>query len=329
MKSRLSLAIVVGLSIGMGGQETRLLDESRAIDIVELMERNKIFVSRVQGVEFDNENSIFILDDASGNILRMDLGSGALIKKISSLGQGPSELMMPSVIRVLNSKIFVLCEGYKGVKIFSLDGDLIKSFKTNGVPRWMDVDSQENVYVAEAGLNFSVAINNYGVLGNRVKTVMVFPASDNEKDKARLFMSQMLKFRLDSHGNVVALFYLKRELTKLRGDGNVIWTKTVDNAVLSPFIEKEKVNYDKSGRPIIRFSVTHLDIDQGDNIIIGHLGGGCIYSPDGKITSLLVVRSTDKKLTPPSMHIVKPIGDKLFVAYHDGAMFLFPFKSNL
>jgi len=329
MKNICAALVFIALSSrGILAQEKIILRELESIDLIELMEQNRIHVRRVQSVDFDGENNLYVLDDVSGSVISLNLNTGALVRKISSKGQGPAELMMPSVIRVIDKKIFVLSEGHGAVKIFSVDGDYLGGFKTKNIPRWMEVDDEENIYIAETDSEANPVISVYDPDGKEVKTAITFKLDKKVlEDKAQYFMHSMMKFRLDAQGNIILLAFLLRELRKFTSDGSPLWDRKIENSVIEPFLKNEGVRNDR-GRPLFRGIVFSFDIDQQGNIVVGHSGGGCVYNAKGDLTCLLEIQSTEQREIPPPLYIVKIFGENILATYHDGTTHIFKYKLN-
>lgn len=325
----LLLFFILFLPLDLLSQEKIILQESEGIDIIKLMEDHKLFITRIQDMDVDDNGNLYLLDDRSGNVVRMDLKTGLLINKISSLGQGPAELMMPSVVRVRNEKVFVLSGVYHGVKIFSTAGDFMSGFRTEGIPRWMDVDKNENIYVAEADHRSNPVISVYDAHGKKSKTVIIFKLKrEILEDKGEFAKRQFFKFKLDSEGNIIILFGLLRQLQKVSSEGTLLWEKKIVNSILRPFLKREGTTYDSQGRPTISYLVNSFDLDQENNIVIGHVGGGCIYNPKGDLIGVLEVQSIGDSKYHPGLARLKIIGDKLLGLYANGTTILFPYKLN-
>jgi len=325
----LLLFCIFFLPLGLLSQQKLILRESEGIDIIKMMEDHQLFITRIQDMDLDDNGNLCLLDDRSGNVVRMDLKTGLLVNKISSLGQGPAELMMPSVVRVRNEKLFVLSEGHNAIKIFSIAGDFLSGFRTEGVPRWMDVDKNENIYVAEADQRSNPVISVYDAYGKKNRIAMTFQLKrEILEDKGELVKRQFFKFKLDSEGNIIILFDLLRRLQKASPEGTLLWEKEIENSVLRPFLKSEGTTYDSRGRPKITYLVNSFDLDQENNIVIGHVGGGCIYNQKGDLIGVLEVQTIEHSENPPGLTRLKIIGDKLLGIYADGTTILFPYKLN-
>ena len=317
------------LHLELLSQEKIFLRESEGIDIIKLMEDHQLFITRIQDMDVDDNGNLCILDDRSGNVVRMDLKTGLLVNKISSLGQGPAELMRPSVVRVRNDKLFVLSEGHMGIKIFSISGGFLSGFKTNSVPRWMDVDKNENIYVAEADERSNPVISVYDAQGKKIRTAMTFQLKNEVlQDRAEYTKRKFFKFKLDPEGNIIILFDALRRLIKASPDGTILWEKKIENSILKPFLKNEGTSYDNQGRPKISYLVANFDLDQENNIVIGHVGGGCIYNQKGDLIRVLEVQTIEHRNTSPGLTRLKIVGDKLLGIYADGTAILFPYKLN-
>lgn len=307
-------------------QERIILKESEATDLIRLLEDHQIFITRIQDMDIGDKDDLYILDDRSGNVVRMDLETGSLVNKISSLGQGPTELMMPSVVRVRNKKVFVLSEGHNGIRIFSNAGDFLGGFRTESIPRWMDVDENEYIYVAEADQRANPVISVYDAHGKKVRTAITFQFEGQAlKDKAELVKRQSFTFRRDSAGNFVILFYLSRQIQKVNPNGALLWEKKIENSVLKPFLKNESTKYNERGQPTITYLVDNFDLKE-DNIVIGHVGGGCVYNREGELIDVIEVQTIKPRDNPPGLTRPKVIGDRLVGIYSDGSAMLFPFK---
>jgi hypothetical protein len=292
------------------------------------MEKNQIECKRIQSIDVDENQNLYILDDESATVIRYDLKTGAFVKKISSWGQGAAELMMPSVIRVINKKVFMLSEGYNGVKIFSADGDYLGGFKTARTPRWMDVANNENIYIAETDHEANPIISVYDLKGRKIRTAATFPLRGEILDnKASFFMHAVFKFRLDPGGNIIVLFDMLRDLKKISPGGEILWERTIENSLIKPFLQNEGVRYEE-GHPVIRSTVYSLEVDREGNVIIGHVGGGCIYNPKGELIDLLEIESTEKREIPPPLCLIKIFGEKIIGVYPDGSAYIFDYKLN-
>lgn len=325
----LLLFFICFLPLELLSQEKIILEESEGLDIIKLMEDHQVFVSRIQDMDVDENGDLYLLDDVSGNVVRMDLKTGFLVNKISSLGQGPAELMMPSVVRVRNKKVFVLSEGHNGLKIFSITGDFLGGFRTEGVPRWMDVDKNENIYVAEADKKSNPVISMYDAHGKKIRRPMIFQLKrEILEDKTKLIKHQSFKFKLDSEGNIIVLFDLLRKLQKATPEGIILWENKIENSVLRPFLKNEGTTYDSQGRVKITYLVNNFDLDQENNIVIGHVGGGCIYNQKGDLIGVLEIRTMGHRENPPGLTRLKIIRDKLLGIYADGTAILFTYKLN-
>ena len=326
---RLLVIVALLLPAMSFSQEKLILKESEGINLIEMMEKRQVFVTRIQDVDIDTNGNLYILDDRSGEVVRIDLKTGSLINKISSLGQGPAELMMPSVVRVQNKRIYILNVGSGSIKIFSVDGEYIGGFRTQGVPNWIDVDINGHIYVAELDRDSNPIIAVYDDDGNRKRTAVRF-GLNNEilNNRGELFKRQSIKFRIDSRGNIVVLFKMLRELSRFDSTGTLIWQRKIDNPTIRPFLKNEGIEYDDQGRPTISYLVNSFDLDRGDNIMVGHVGGGCIYDLRGNLKCVLEVQTIEHRNSSPGLRYLKVIGDRLLGMYGGGNAILFPYKSN-
>lgn len=327
MKQRSSILLaVLSLTIAVFPQEKMILKESEATDISNLMENHQIFIANIRDIDFDEFGNIYFLDNRSGNIVRVELSTGALVNRISSLGQGPAELMAPLIVRVRNKKVFVLNGGNNGVKIFSVDGSYLGEFKMKSVPRCMDVDNNERVYVTETDQWSNPTITVYDIHGKKLSTLFTLQLTKEIlADRGELTKRILFDIKLDHEGNVIILHKMLRELRKASPTGVLLWERKIENSMLKPFYKNERTETNEQGQTSGTFLVTSFDIDQENNIVIGHVGGGCIYSPKGELKSLIEVQPKDPSVKSPSIRLPRIYRDKILILRIDGTTSLFPY----
>jgi DNA-binding beta-propeller fold protein YncE len=301
-----------------------VLKESEGLDVAKLMEDHQILVTRIQDVDFDEEGNVYILDDREGNVVGVDLKTGSLIRRISSMGQGPAELMRPMALRIRNKKVFVLSGAF--IKIFSLSGEFLSAFRPESLPRGLDVDRDENIYVARLDREGNPTISAYDIRGNRIKTAWTLRLKkETLNNRAELTKNLFFFFRLDQEGNIIILQNLLRKLTKVSPSGALLWERKIENSLLEPFYKNEKTVYDEQG-PIVSFIVNMFDIDQHNNIVITHQGGGCIYNPKGELIYLIEVQLEDSNEGPRDIRLPRIFKDRLLAVFIGSNATLFPYR---
>ncbi|HSA94787.1 MAG TPA: hypothetical protein VLJ16_01965, partial [Acidobacteriota bacterium] len=260
----ISVAVLLA-SNSLFPQEKMVFREKEASNITKLMENHLLFVSRIQDLDFDDDGNLYILDDREGNVVRVELATGALICKISSMGQGPAELMRPVALRIRNRKVFVANTG--SIKVFSLSGEFLIGFRTKSSPRWLDVDMSENIYVAEIDRGGNPIISVYDMRGELERTALKIQLTkETLENKGEYFKAQYFKFRLDHAGNIITLHHMLRDLKKFNPSGLLLWERKIENASIKPFFKYEGTKYDEQGRPTITSIVAGFDIDKENNI---------------------------------------------------------------
>jgi len=310
-------------SITLFPQERMVLKELGALDIAKLMEDHQIYVTRIQDLDFDEEGNVYILDDRSGNVTGVNLKTGSLINRISKMGQGPAELMRPMALRIRNKKVFILSGGF--IKIFSIRGEFLRGFRPESSPRGLDVDRDENIYVAGLDRKGNPIISVYDMLGNFTKTVLTLQLKkETLNNKAELSKNLFFFFRVDQEGNIIILHRDLRKLTKVSPSGALLWERKIENSLLEPFYKNEKTVYDKQG-PIVSGIIAHFDIDQDNNIVIAHVGGGCIYSPKGELIYIIEVQLEDSNKGLP-IRVPRIFKDRLLAVFINSNAILFPYK---
>lgn len=326
MRSSLLLAFL-SLTIAVFPQEKVILKESEATDISKMMESHQIFIANIRDICFDEFGSIYILDNRSGNVVRVELSTGALVNRISSLGQGPAELMAPVTVRVRNKKVFVLNGGNNGIKVFSVDGGYLGEFKIKSVPRCMDVDNNERIYVSETDQWSNPTITVYDIHGKKLFTLFTLQLTKEVlSDKGKLTKRILFDIKMDHEGNVIILHKMLRELRKVSPTGVLLWEKKIENSMLKPYSKNERTETNAQGQTSGTFLVTSFDIDQENNIVIGHVGGGCVYSPKGELKSLIEVQPNAPNEKPPSIRMPRIYKDKIIILRIDGTASIFPYR---
>lgn len=103
------------------------LEITPLLDLGSLNPKYQIISPLFQGIALDQREHIFFIDHGNHRILEFDL-KGVLISEIGGIGQGDDALFSPIAIAIENNSLYVLNDGGRQVKIFSLDGKYQFSF---------------------------------------------------------------------------------------------------------------------------------------------------------------------------------------------------------
>lgn len=267
---------------------TLTLDVSKPIG--QMMEENDVFIKFVSDFCV-YQNSLFLVDRNNGQILVVDPNSGKLLKKISSLGQGPTELQDPLKIVVQEKKVYVIDTGYRGIKIFSIDGNFIDSIKirmeyfTDFEGKSFDVYNNE-IYLPEDNPGDQTLVSVYSPNGERVRGVI--HGILGKKDAVEYVRQRTYHLRMDASGNIYLLFHLDRILKKYNPQGSLLWEKEINNHLLNEYPRDDGVRRNERGGINTRKKVFDLEIDKKDRIYVIHAGGGCIFDKNGTILHFLL-----------------------------------------
>ena len=296
MKTLFSI-ILLFLGLNLFSVEIVVYKDTDCVDFLELLEENDVMFYQISAVDADESNNLYFLAHKLCTILRIDGKSGKLINTIGSKGQGPAELDIARTIRVINGKVFVPDSGFGGVKIFSVNGSLIKEFRTHHTISWLDVNQKEDIYVKESESDATPIIALYNNDGKRLSTIVRFPFK-GMPDRLEMSNQSHFTFRVDSEGNVIVLNDRARTLLKYNSNGRLLWNKRIENEILDKYLHLEKKpHFDKLGNirstTIVR---KYMDIDKNDNIVIGHAGGGMVVDKNGNTFKLIKFESLLKHL---------------------------------
>jgi hypothetical protein len=286
MKRFIFLCITILL---LGGHvfalEEIVLKESESIDFLEKMDQQGVFVKFIESLDIDDENNFYFLDNPLCTVFRIDGRTGRLINTISSHGQGPSELNVPRSIRVINKMVFISDSGFGGVKIFSIDGKLIKEFRTGHSIGWLDVNKKNQIYVREADTDGTPIISIYNMEGKKLRNLIRMPVK-NMNDRIDYIFTRDFMFKLDSEDNPVVIFDKKNILRKYNANGEQLWEKKVANKIIDGVPHKTP-RLGPEGTVHGSCSIFNLDIDLDDNIIIGHVGGAMVFNKGGEPITII------------------------------------------
>lgn len=267
--------------------DTILLKKSDSIDFLEKMEAHDYFFKQISAIDVAG-NEFYFLDDGLKTILRIDNRTGKLINAISSKGQGPFQLQFPCALRVKDNKVFVADMGFMGVKIYHPNGKGIREFKTGNLishSSGLDVNARNEIFVKCKDPNAYPAIFVYNMEGKKIRTFITFPP---EKRDRRLFiLNDRFTFKLDSKENVAVLFLVKKLVRKYDKKGGLLWEREIKNEILDEWDTDPHWRFEKSGAVRLKTAIFGLDVDENDNIVVGHVGGGVVYNKAGELLHLI------------------------------------------
>ena len=101
------------------------------------------------------------------------------------------------------------------------------------------------------------------------------------------------------------LFYLLRKLAKYTSKGSLIWERPIKNEIMEKYPNNDRVWRDSETTIRMRQSIFHLDTTPGNNVVISHVGGGCMFSGNGDLKKLITLDGVY------SLNTFKVIGNKL------------------
>lgn len=277
------ILMILGFSVFVFPIDKIILDNP--LDFDELMEKKNVFLKMC--LDFDAADGYFyFLDTRFGMIFKVEEKSGKLVKTLSGKGQGPFELIAAERIRVKNKKVFILDRGFNGIKVFDLEGNGLKEIKFNhGVGRaTFDVNQKDEIFLGRIDMEIGTFVSVYNLNGERVQSLIPVP---NIKDFNKQTMDWYYYLRLDNQDSIYLLFYLSRRLARYNRKGNLLWNQPVKNEILDAFPNRDSVKRTSKKSINIRSSVFSIEVSPGNNVIVGHRSGGCLFSPSGKPMAII------------------------------------------
>ncbi|MCX6578565.1 MAG: hypothetical protein NT166_00090 [Candidatus Aminicenantes bacterium] len=284
MKKIVLTVLVLLMVVGLFPEDTILLKKSESIDLLEKMEANDFFMKAIFDVDVD-ENCIYFLDHDLGSVFRVDKNTAKLVNNIGSKGQGPSELQYGVSLRVINKMVFVSDIGFNGIKIFTIDGKIVKEFKTISLPTWLDVNQRNEIFVSGVSSEGYPNISIYNMEGKKIREFLKFPCK--ETWGTSYLLNSKVIFRMDNEENLVVVFILKKLVRKYSKIGALLWEREIKNKIMDKYNTDAQFDVRKTGAIHFKEHVFSLDIDGLGNIIVGHIYGGVIYDKNGDIIHLI------------------------------------------
>jgi len=254
----------------------------KGTDYLETLVRGGNYFKILQDIDYAN-GLLYILDIKLCKVIVVDFETGKRVRTIFTRGQGPNELMRPVNFAVKNNKVFVLDQGFNGIKIADINGNPVKEFKINGMvgERNLDVNEKDDIFVGEYNGSTKTYVSVYNMDGVRQRTLIKI----NPNEKFPLERIHYL-IRLDNEGNIVILFNVLRELMKYNPHGELMWKCIIKNKFLDK-APKSEVKSKRKGTINVRISVSYFEITKNNNILVGHAHGGSLFDQNGKLKFLI------------------------------------------
>lgn len=234
MTIALILTTVLSFTLTVYASKDIFFDEQDIIDTEKIFDNNEIFFKTLKGIEYDDSGHLYFLAGHFVRIFKVKADTFKLVKTLSSKGSGPGELQMPFSFRIKNGKIFVFDMGFGGVKIFDLEGKILKEFKipvqaftfNQALNRQIDVSSKEEVFVRHIDEGNNTIISVFDTDGKKIRQIVSLGTKRFE-DMRKWFKMTNFEFLLDPKDNVIILFKQGGRLEKYSPSGSMMWGKNL------------------------------------------------------------------------------------------------------
>lgn len=303
MRKAMALIFLIIMTFFAYAVEELILKDG--VEISKRMEKDDVFFKRCMDLDTDGKYLYFIAL-TRGTVFKVELESGKFANTIGSLGQGPGELSFAVNMAVKNDKVFVVDQGFRGIKIFTTGGKLINEFKTRRVVRriGIEVDDKDNIYLGELDLEENSMVTVYGLQGNKIKSLIKHNLDPEDRNDIRLHEYRM---DMDKKGNIYILFPVIQLIRKYTNNGRLVWENEIDNKLLGKKIAPGKYYYKGKEATYLSRGISDFEIMDNFNIIISHSKGGCILDENGKLKKLII---TEPELIP-YLDEIKSVDSKL------------------
>lgn len=295
------------------------LDEEDIIDLEKTFDKNEVFFKSAGGIETDGLGNLYYLATERAIILKLDLKTFKLVQTISSKGQGPGQLNYPFCMRIKDAKIFVWDMGFGGIKIFDLDGTIIKEFRfytlssiVFGLYNAIDFSTKKQIYARHIDGKNGRMISVFDLNGKLLRQLIPMKI-DREKNTKQWFLESYFNFILDSRDNILMLQNKKGVLKKYNSDGNLIWESDLYADLPKNVRVRKKFKVNKSKGVSISYSqdFVSLCLLNDDKIFVSGVKIGLVYDKFGKLMCL--IRKPDRKGFGNPLAWV---GEKLYSPYN-------------
>lgn len=301
----ISVIILIFLAIFLFSAETPpTILLKNGLPLGRMMEENESFV-KVVGDICLHENSVFLTDMRRGEIQQIDVNSGKRIRTISSLGQGPAELQRPRSLVVRNGKVFVMDQGFCGIKIFMIDGSFLESFKLRVCvvsDKSFDVNDRDEIFVPEDNPVDKTLVSVYSLKGMRLRGLV--QGNLEQKNELEYLRQHEYNLRLDRKGNIYILFNLERKIKKYDSRGRFLWERKISDKRLEKYPHDDGVRINERGGINTSRKVFDLEVDDLCRVFVFHAGGGYVMNEEGNTQFLLMNQNPDFPDIDHSLHRV-------------------------
>lgn len=163
-----------------------------------------------------------LVSESGENCLKLVGTDGRLKMTIGKQGQGPEEFDSPMGLDLFENRIYVADSLNRQVKIFSLEGKLLGSFRTNIMPVQLVVLATDRIIVSNRPRPFSdkeSILYCYDARGTlRWQAVTPFPSPN----KAYFSLINEIFLRKDSSGNMFLVYkYNTTQVLQIDADGKI------------------------------------------------------------------------------------------------------------
>lgn len=291
---QIMIAMVVMLfSIECLGSNDMILNQKDIISLETVFEENEIYFKNLSGLEYDGHGNIYYLDGHFVRILKVEANTFKLVDTISSRGQGPTELQNPIGFKIKGDLIYVYDLGFGGVKVFDLNGKLVKGFK---IPVYsfsfnmflyhiIDVNSKNELYVRHIDDKRDTVVSVFNMNGNMIRQIIPLGA-DRAKEMQKWFISVNFEFLIDQQDNMIILYKQGALLKKFTPKGKLIWERNLYQDLPADLRRNTSVAVKKSSRSV---NITNLSdffgmcFIEGGNIFLSCHKIGMVYDTQGKL----------------------------------------------
>lgn len=282
---RLVFAMVIVfilVTLSLWGEKPAMKEIKRSMDYQDVLIANDVFTRNIKDVEY-LDGFIYFLDRHFCSVFKVEFKTGKLIKTIFSRGQGPGELMQPVGLKIYKGKIYVLDEGFNGIKVASTDGEFLTEFRLTGIvgDRNLEINNSNEFLIPQMHEKTNTYVDVFSLEGKFKRSIIQVPPDKSLKlNRIHYFI------RADSQDNIILLFTVTGELKKYDKNGTLLWETLVENEVLDSF-DTGKVYRSSSETINTTRCIFHLNVLPDDSILVGHCGGGCLYDSNGKMNTVL------------------------------------------
>lgn len=244
------------------------------------------------------ESDLFVLIDQYGLIYRINYDERRLVNTISSKGEGPKELMIAKNMVERNGVLFVLDQGYGGIKKFRFDGEYLGSFKcdfrfemTNMFSPVMAVNSNGDLIIASPNHKTGKLLAVYNAENGRKSGELISDENLLLKDRRNEAYHQSLRYAvaIDGEDNIFVMMHLKRILYKYDKRGQLLWEFRIEDQDerLKRNAKSKDIEFNKTGSVSYRTKVSGFAVGPQGYTYIRHCGGSLLVDPSGKMVGII------------------------------------------